>query len=274
MTEARRNAVLAQWRAGGATVGGWLSIGSPFAAEVMAHAGFDWLCLDLQHGPIDQGQATAMLQAIGTTPTVPLVRVPWNDPAAIMRWLDAGAGGVVVPLVNDREQAERAVAACRYPPEGSRSSGAYRAMLAWGTEYQRSANDEVACIVMIETAEALANLDAILSTPGVDAVYVGPADLAYGVGLEPGSDDPRLAEAIERVLDAARRHGVASGIHTNSAAQTAEYLRMGFQMVTLGSDRGFMRSRAESELAAAREAAGVAPLDVTASAPGAPLVGD
>ena len=218
-----------------------------------------------------------MLQAIGTTPTVPLVRVPWNEPAAIMRWLDAGAGGVVVPLVNDREQAERAVAACRYPPAGVRSSGAYRAMLAWGEDYPRSANDEVACIVMVETAEALANLDAILSTPGVDAVYIGPADLAYGVGLEPGSGDPRLAEAIARVLDAARRHGVACGIHTNSAAQSAEYLRAGFQMVTLGSDRGFMRARAESELAAAREAAGVPPLLDGAGAAGgpvAPLVGD
>ena len=239
----------------------------------MAHAGFDWLCLDLQHGPIDQGQATAMLQAISTTPTVPLVRVPWNEPAAIMRWLDAGAGGVVVPLVNDREQAERAVAACRYPPAGVRSSGAYRAALAWGADYPRHANDEVACIVMVETAEALANLDAILSTPGVDAVYVGPADLAYGVGLQPGSDDPRLAEAIDRVLDAARRHGVACGIHTNSAAQSAAYLRSGFQMVTLGSDRGFMRARAEAELAATREAAGSPPLAAGASA-GAPLVGD
>ncbi len=236
-------------------MGGWLSIGSSFSAEVMAHAGFDWLCLDLQHGPIDQGQATAMLQAIGTTSTVPLVRVPWNDAPTIMRWLDSGAAGVVVPLVNDREQAERAVAACRYPPAGIRSSGAYRAELAWGRDYSRRANDEVACIVMVETAEALANLDAILSTPGVDAVYIGPSDLAYGLGLRPGSDDPRLAGAIERVRAAASRHGVASGIHTNSAPRCSEYLSQGFQMVTLGSDRGFMRARAEADLAAVRAAA-------------------
>lgn len=248
-------------------MGGWLSIGSPFSAEVMAHAGFDWLCIDLQHGPIDQGQATTMLQAIATTPTVPLVRVPWNDPATIMRWLDAGAGGVVVPLVNDREQAERAVASCRYPPAGIRSSGAYRAALAWGVDYPRRANDEVACVIMVETAEALANLDALLSTPGVDAVYIGPADLAYGLGLTPGSDDPRLAGAIERVRDAARRYGVACGIHTNSAAHCAEYLRQGFQMVTLGSDRGFMRARAEAELGAARAAGGARTSDAAASVP-------
>ncbi len=266
--------MLAEWRAGRATIGGWLSIGSPFSAEVMAHAGFDWLCLDLQHGPIDQGQATAMLQAISTTTTVPLVRVPWNEPASIMRWLDAGAGGVIVPLVNDREQTERAVAACRYPPKGIRSSGAYRAMLTWGADYQESANHEVACIVMIETAEALENLDSILSTPGVDAVYIGPADLAYGVGLEPGSDDPRLDNAIERVLDAACRHNVACGIHTNSAVQTTEYLSMGFQMVTLGSDRGFMRTHAQSELAAARAAGNTPSFAAGANDVGTPSLGN
>ena len=239
-------------------MGGWLSIGSSFSAEVMAHAGFDWLCLDLQHGPIDRGQATAMLQAIATTSTVPFVRVPWNEPAAIMRWLDAGALGVVVPLVNSREEAERAVAACRYPPAGVRSAGAYRAELAWGGGYARRADSEVACIVMIETGEALGNLDDILQVPGVDAAYIGPSDLAYGLGLAPGSDDPRLAEAIERVRAAAARHGVASGIHTNSAERSADYLRRGFQMVTLGSDRGFMRARAESDLAAVRAAGAAA----------------
>lgn len=253
---ARGNSALARWRRGEATVGGWLSIGSPFSAEVMAHAGFDWLCLDLQHGPIDRGQATAMLQAIATTQTVPFVRVPWNEPAAIMRWLDAGALGVVVPLVNDRAGAERAVAACRYPPAGIRSSGAYRPELAWGPGHARRAGSEIACIVMVETAEALENLDDIVSTPGLDAVYVGPSDLAYGLGLAPGSDDPRLERAVERVLEACRLRGVAAGIHTNSSARCADYLRRGFRMVTLGSDRGFMRSRAEAELAAVRGAAG------------------
>ena len=138
-----------------------------------------------------------MLQAIATTRTEPFVRVPWNEPAGIMRWLDAGALGVVVPLVNDRAQAERAVAACRYPPAGIRSSGAYRAELAWGPDHARRAGSEIACIVMIETSEALQNLDDIVSTPGLDAVYVGPSDLAYGLGLVPGSDDPRLERAVE-----------------------------------------------------------------------------
>ena len=255
----RPNHVLRRWREGGKTVGAWLSVNSAFTAEVMAHEGFDWLCIDAQHGLLDYPDAVHMLTAISTTDAIPLVRVPWNDPGTIMKMLDAGAYGVVVPLVNDRAEAEAAVAACRYPPAGIRSSGPARATLYAGEGYQQHANDEIACIVMIETAHALDNLDQIMATPGVDAAYIGPADLAYGLGLTPGSDDPRLAAAIERILEAAQRHGVAPGIHTNSVERTVEYLEMGFQMVTLGSDRRFMASKAAADLAAAREGAGVPP---------------
>ena len=250
----RENRTLRAWRDGGQTVGAWLSIPSSFTAETMAHAGFDWLCIDMQHGLIDYTDVVHMLTAISTTETVPLVRVPWNDPPTIMKVLDAGAYGVVVPLVNNAEEARRAVFACRYPPDGGRSSGPARATMYAGAGYQAGANSEIACIVMIETAEALDNLDEILSVPGVDAAYIGPSDLAYAIGLTPtgDNDDPKHVETVDRIFEACRRNGVAPGIHTGSVEYTRRYLEQGFQMITLGADRGFMAQRAGADLAAAR----------------------
>jgi 4-hydroxy-2-oxoheptanedioate aldolase len=229
----------------------------------MAHAGFDWLCIDMQHGIVDYAASVTMMQAISTTDTIPFVRVPWNDPATIMRALDAGAYGVVVPLVNNREEAERAVWAMRYPPAGGRSSGPARASMYGGAGYQLAANDEIACIVMIETAEALDNLDEILSTPGVDCAYIGPSDLAYAIGLEASgdNDDPKHVETVTAILEACRAHDVAPGMHTASLEFTTRFLRQGFQMVTLGSDLGFMRRQATSDLTAARANAGISALE-------------
>ena len=255
----RPNHVLRAWRDGGQSVGAWLTVDSSFTSEVMANLDFDWLCIDMQHGLIEYPDAVHMLQAISTTETIPFVRVPWNDPPTIMKMLDAGAYGVVVPLVNNRAEAEAAVAACRYPPDGIRSSGPARAAIYGGPGYQGWANDELACIVMIETAEALEHLDEIMSTPVVDAAYIGPSDLAYALGLAPtgDNDDPKHVEAVQRIFDAAKRHGVAPGIHTGSVEYTSCYLKMGFQMVTLGADRGFLAAKAASDLAAAREHTGV-----------------
>jgi len=255
----RPNHVLRSWRDGGQTVGAWLSVNSSFSAEVMANRGFDWLCIDAQHGIIDYSDAVHMLQAISTTDTIPFVRVPWNDPPTIMKMLDAGSYGVVVPLVNNRAEAEAAVAACRYPPLGIRSFGPARASMYGGSGYPSWANDEIACIVMIETAEALENLEEIMSTPGVDAAYIGPSDLAYALGLEPTGDNdhPRHVETVQRIFDTAVRHGVAPGIHTGSVEYATHYLKMGFRMVTLGADSGFMSAKATADLAAAREAGGV-----------------
>ena len=250
----RPNHLKAAWRDGRATLGGWLTIDSAFSAELMAHQGFDWLCVDMQHGLIDFGDAVTMLQAISTTDVVPLVRVPWNDPAPIMQALDAGAYGVIVPLVSTAAEAERAVAACRYPPDGIRSSGAARGSLYGGDGYAEHANAEVACVVMIETAEALVNLDAILATPGVDAAYVGPSDLAYALGIQPTGDnpDPRHVAAVAAVLEACRRHGVTPGIHTHSATYSRRYIEDGFQMVMLGADSRFLRTGA-AEIASLRD---------------------
>lgn len=251
----RENHVLRAWREDRQTIGAWLSIDSTFTAEVMAQAGFDWVCLDMQHGLLDYNDVKRMLPAISTTDTIPFVRVPWNEPYEIMKVLDAGAYGVVVPLVNNREEAERAVAACRYPPDGMRSFGPIRGAMYGGAGYVQGANRELACIVMIETAEALANLDEIMSTPGVDAVYIGPADLAYALGLEPTGDNdtPKHVEAVNRIFEHCKKHGIAAGIHTGSLKFTQRYLEQGFHMVTLGADNGFMARLARSELKAARE---------------------
>jgi 4-hydroxy-2-oxoheptanedioate aldolase len=204
----------------------------------MAHQGFDWLCVDMQHGVIDYPDCVAMMTAISTTDTIPFVRVPWNDPAIIMKVLDAGAYGVVVPLINTRADAEAAVAACRYPPDGIRSNGANRAILYAGTDYVAQANAQIACIPMIETKQAIENLDDILSVPGVDGIYIGPSDLSFALGLPPRMDneDPLHVATVDKILEACKRHGVAAGSHTGGPRFSRRFLDKGFQMVTLTSD--------------------------------------
>ena len=170
----RPNRIKQMWRDGKCVTMGWLSVSHGFTAEVMARQGFDALCVDMQHGTTEMSNVWPMLQAISQTDTVPVVRVPWNDPATIMKALDLGAYGIIVPLVNTAEEAAKAVAACRYPPVGMRSSGPVRAVHYGGADYVANANDEIVVMAMIETKEGLANLDAICATPGLDAVYIGP----------------------------------------------------------------------------------------------------
>jgi 4-hydroxy-2-oxoheptanedioate aldolase len=259
----RPNTVKRAWQRGERTIGAWLGSPSAHSAESMAHAGFDWLCVDMQHGIVDYTDAVDMLRAISQTDTMPFVRVEWNEPWRIMKVLDAGAYGVIVPLVNNREEAERAVWACRYPPVGGRSSGPARAAMYGGANYAAEANDEIAVICMIETAEALENLDDILSVEGVDCAYIGPSDLAYALDMTPTGDnsDPKHVETVLNILEACKRHGVAPGAHTGSLEFTTKWLDAGFQMVTLGSDLGFMRQAAGQQLAAAREQTGTAPVE-------------
>ena len=259
----RPNTVKRAWQNGERTIGAWLGSPSAHSAESMAHAGFDWLCVDMQHGIIDYTDAVDMLRAISQTDTMPFVRVEWSDPWRIMKVLDAGAYGVIVPLVNNREEAERAVWACRYPPIGGRSSGPARAAMYGGSGYAAEANDEIAVICMIETAEALENLDDILSVDGVDCAYIGPSDLAYALGLTPTGDnsDPRHVETVLNILEACKRHGVAPGAHTGSLEFRTKWLDAGFQMVTLGSDTGFMRLAAGQQLSTARKETGTAPVE-------------
>ncbi len=250
----RENQLKRIWQEGKPALGGWLTVPSSFSAEIFAHSGFDWLCIDMQHGLIDYQTAVTMLQAISTTDTTPLVRVPWNEPGIIMKSLDAGAYGVIVPMVNSSAEAEAAVAACRYAPRGIRSYGPIRATYYAGRDYFPHADETVLCIVMIETKEAVEKVDDILSVPGVDAAYIGPADLSVSLGLPPASDheEPVFADAIQRILDACRRHNVVPGAHAGNVATARKRIEQGFLMIETCDDAGALARTAAADLKALR----------------------
>jgi 4-hydroxy-2-oxoheptanedioate aldolase len=246
----RQNRLKQIWREGRFVTMGWLSVSPGFTAEVMARQGFDALVVDMQHGLTDMNDVWPMLQAISQTDTVPVVRVPWNDPATIMKVLDFGAYGVLVPLINTAEDAAKAVAACRYPPVGIRSSGPVRARFYGGADYQEKANDEIVIMGMIETKEGLANLDAICATPGLDAVYIGPADLSFALGLAPRGDnpDPVHMATCDKIRDAAHKHGKKACMHCASASFAAGAVKRGFDLVMLTSDLASMIAGVRREL--------------------------
>ena len=202
----RENRLRTLWKSGGAAVNGWLAIPNGFSAETMAHQGWDSLTIDLQHGVVDYQAMVTMLQAISTTDTVPVVRVPWLEPGALMKALDAGAYAVICPMVNTREDAQRLVAYTHYAPRGTRSFGPVRALLYGGADYPQQANDTIVTFAMIETAQALDNLDDILSVEGLDAVYIGPSDLSISLGCRPTMDDlePKAQQAVDHILARAR----------------------------------------------------------------------
>lgn len=250
----RENSSLAAWQRGEQTIGLWLSLANTYSAEAMSKLGFDWVCVDMQHGLIDYTDLVNMLPAISNSDATPLVRVPWNEPYEIMKALDAGAYGVIVPMVNNRKEAEQAVMACRYPPLGNRSFGPIRGALYGGRGYALEANDQIACIAMIETAEGIANADEIMSTSGLNGIYIGPADLALSMGLPAMGDQPQDEHlvVVKELLEKCRAHKIAAGIHTSSLEYAQKYLALGFNFVTLGSDSGHMAKNAARELAAAR----------------------
>lgn len=251
----RENSLRFIWSEGNAALGGWLTVPSSFSAEIMAHMGFDWVCVDMQHGMIDELRMIEMLQGISSSDTIPLVRVPRNEPGIIGKCLDAGAWGVIVPMVNSPEEAAAAVAACRYAPVGIRSFGPLRANYYAGFDYYSRANREVCCIVMVETKEAVEKVDEIASVPGVDAIYIGPADLSITLGLRPGPDNPDAAftVALERVLAACERHGVIPGIAGNADTATKR-IEQGFKFVEVASDAGLLALGAGRALSQVRQA--------------------
>ena len=251
----RSNTAKEKWARGEVTFGAWLSIPSSFSAEVMAHQGFDWVCIDMQHGVIDYQVAVTMLQAIGSTDTIPFVRVPWNEFGIIGKVLDAGALGVIIPMVNSVAEARAAVAACRYFPLGSRSFGPTRASYYAGTDYFLGANQQVACIPMIETKQAVERLDDILAVPGIDAVYVGPADLSITLGLPPGMDNGGAFEdARVRIAQTCVERGVTPGIHAN-ASLAEKHAAAGYRMITISGDAVAIPTQAQADLKLARGAA-------------------
>ena len=184
----RKNRLKEIFKSGKSAVNGWLQIPNSFTAELMANQNWDSLTLDMQHGVIDYHNALGMLQAISTTQVVPMARVNWNEPGQIMKILDAGAYGIICPMVSNKKEAENFVKACMYPPNGYRSYGPIRGLVYGGPDYPDEANNEILKFAMIETKESLEKLDEIMSTPGVDGIYIGPADLSLSIGEEPGFD--------------------------------------------------------------------------------------
>jgi 4-hydroxy-2-oxoheptanedioate aldolase len=246
----RANRLREIWATGKPAIGGWCNMPGGFSAELMAAAGWDAVTIDTQHGLIGYSEMLAMLQAISTTDATPLVRVSWNQPGEIMRALDAGAYGVICPMINDAAECARFVEACRYPPQGFRSSGPTRAVVYGGPDYLAKANGEILAFAMVETAQGLANVEAIAGTPGLDGVYIGPSDLSLGIGGPPGQDQdaPALMAAFDKILAACKAAGVRVGVHTASTAYSQKMIGRGFDFVTVGGDVRYMS-------AARREAA-------------------
>lgn len=263
------NALKPIWSDGKASLNGWLSIANPFSAEVMAAQPYDSITIDMQHGMIGFSSVVPMLQAMHASNVVPLVRVPWLDAGPIMKVLDAGAYGVICPMINNRQQAERLVSYVRYPPDGRRSFGPTRALFSVGADYAKGANDEILCLAMIETAEAMENLEEIVSTPGVDGVYIGPSDLALGIGngrLAPHFDreEEEMVTAIRKIRAAAHAAGIRAALHCGTPEYAAKAVGWGFDMVTVSSDVRLLSGAALDSVSRTREligaSASVAPL--------------
>ena len=250
----RENRLRQLWAADTAALNGWLAIPDGFSAEVMAHQGWDSLTIDMQHGLIDEAALVPMLQAISTTATVPIVRVPWLEPGILMKALDAGAYGVICPMINTREDAQRLVAYTHYAPQGTRSFGPVRATLYGGADYPEHANKTIVVFAMIETAQALDNLDSILSVEGLDAIYIGPSDLSLSLGCRPVFDDvdPKAQQAIEHIVARAKAHGVVAGVHNGRADVARARVGLGFRFVTLGSDARLLAAGSQDLLRAMR----------------------
>ena len=222
---------------------GWLAIPSGFSAEIMAQCGWDAITVDLQHGVQDYQSMVCCFQAMQTHPVTPLVRVPVNEPGIIGKVLDAGAHGVICPMVNTRTEAEAMVSACLYPPKGKRSNGPIRAGLyGVSTDYQKVANEEVMVIPMIETIEAVNNLESILDVPGIDCVYIGPSDLGISMGKPPVLDreDPEMMKIYTHVIAECRKRNILTGIHSNSAAYSVKMIETGFNWVAIANDSSLM----------------------------------
>jgi 4-hydroxy-2-oxoheptanedioate aldolase len=249
----------AKWNADEAVFGLWAGIPSSFTAELGGVAGYDYVCADLQHGLVTEETMISMFQATQAAGSVPLARLAWNEPWLIMRALDLGAAGVILPLIDSGADAVRAVEACRYPPQGRRSYGPVRAQLVAGTASPEELSAEALCFAMIETRDGLQNLDEIAATPGLDGLYIGPSDLAIALDLPPlpltgeaGEKRPALADAIERIRQACASNDLIAGIQCGSGAAAAYYARTGFRLITVGVDTNFYRAAISRELNATR----------------------
>lgn len=238
----KERSLKALWAQKPCIYGAWLSIPDSNCAETCARAGFDYICIDVQHGLMDYQAALHMLQALDLGASLPIVRVPSNDPWLLGKFLDAGASAVILPMINTPEEAQAAVAACRYAPQGIRSFGPTRPLMREGMRYFKEANGAISVIPMIETREALARVDEIVAVDGIDAVYLGPFDLHVALDLPPNvdSDEPQFVEAVDRVLSCCFKAGVTAAIHANPQV-AAKRRSQGFHMITVASDLSILR---------------------------------
>ena len=245
----RTNHVKRRLKAGEPSIGTWLALPSPESAEFVANLGLDWLVVDAEHNSVDSRTLAQMFTSMAHFPVAPMVRIPTNTPENFKRALDQGAWGIVVPNVQSREEAEQAVRATRYTPLGERGVGGGRHYLSFDTsasEYYKAANEEILLVIMIEHIKGVENADAILSTPGIDACFIGPNDLAASMGLGLGvpleSGIPSHMEAIQHVRETCKKYGVAPGIHTSGAEGVNQRIAEGFQFCALASELRYMLS--------------------------------
>ena len=247
----RKNKLKEIFKTGKSAVNGWLQIPNSFTAELMANQDWDSLTLDMQHGIIDYPNAVGMLQAISTKDVVPMARVNWNEPGQIMKILDAGAYGIICPMISNKNEAENFVKACMYPPRGYRSYGPIRGLVFGGADYAEKANDEIIKFAMIETKESLENLDEIMQTEDLDGIYIGPADLSLAVGEKPSFDKPEgdpVYELIMKILEHAKKNNIIAGIQNGQPEYAEKMIKKGFQLVTIGSDQRYMTAASKEAI--------------------------
>jgi len=264
------NKLKQHWAEGRPAINGWLSIGNPLTAEIMAAQGYDSITIDAQHGALDYSAVLPMLQAMRASGVTPMVRVPWREPGAIMKALDAGAQGIICPMVNSAEEAAEFVSYMRYPPHGQRSFGPTRATFAYGG-YGVAANDQVLALAMVETQQGMDNLDAIAATPGLDGIYVGPADLTLGTQegrLPPAFDreEPEMIALLQRIKDACKANGIRACIHCGTPEYAARAIGWGFDLTTVGGDTRLLAGAASASVATWRDLTGSAPASATKGA--------
>ena len=245
-----KNTILDLWKNNQPCINTWLSIPNSFTAEAISKMGWDSVTIDMQHGLNDYSTSISMLQAMSKSKSVPLARVPWNEAGIIMKMLDLGVMGVISPMINNKKECEKFVSFCYYPPIGQRSFGPMRAQVVYGSDYYQHANKNIVSLAMIETKQAVENLDEILSVPNLTGIYIGPADMSSSYGLPPKFDvreDPVFSN-IKMIAKKAKEKGKIAGIHNGSVKYMKEMMQYGFQFTTLLSDFRMMTSNAESLL--------------------------
>ena len=232
------NNIFDLWKKNKPVINGWLSIPNSFTAEIISKMNWDTLTIDMQHGMNDYSNSISMLQAISSTSTIPLVRIPWCEPSIIMKMLDLGACGIIAPMINSKKECEEFLSYCYYPPLGKRSFGPIRAQIKYSSNYYQHSNSQIITLAMIETQEAVNNLDDILSLDNLSGVYIGPADMSIAYGLKPKFDvkDDPVYSNLKLIAKKTKEYGKIAGIHNGTCKYAKEMIDIGYRFITISSD--------------------------------------